>query len=69
MQQQAAEGDQVRVEHPREAALREAEVTLDRRQGHVDDRRVEHIDEDSRAKHVQSKPAAAAELIPIIRVA
>ena len=39
-QQQAAEGDQVGVDHPRERRLREAEVALDRRQRDVDDRRV-----------------------------
>ena len=41
-QQQAAERDQVRVDDPREARLREVEVLLDRRQCNVHDGRVEH---------------------------
>ena len=41
-QQQAAEGDQVAVDHPGQARLAEVEVPLDRGEGDVDDRRVEH---------------------------
>ena len=40
-QEQAAEGEDVGVQHPGERARREAQALLDVRQGHVDDRRVE----------------------------
>ena len=55
-QQQAAEGDQVCVDHPREVVLREAEVHLDGGQGDVDDRRVEHDHQHADAEHVQRQP-------------
>jgi len=58
-QQQAAERDQVGVDDPRQARLREAQVALDRWQGHVHDRLVEDDHEHSRAQHHQRDPAAA----------
>ena len=56
-QQQAAEGDQVGVDDPREARLGEAEVALDRGQRHVHDRRVEDDHEHSGAQHDERGPA------------
>jgi hypothetical protein len=44
-QQEAAEGQGVGVDHPRQVVLREVEVLADRRQRDVDDRRVQHDDE------------------------
>ena len=41
-QQEASIGDQVRVDDPGQLRLAEPEVRLDRRQGHVHDRGVEH---------------------------
>jgi hypothetical protein len=52
-QEQAAEGDQIGVDHPREAALGEAQVALDRRERDVHDRRVEHDHQHPGAQHVQ----------------
>jgi hypothetical protein len=58
-QQQPTERDQVGVHHPRQVALREAEVVLDRGQRDVHDRRVEDDHEHPQAKHVQGHPALA----------
>ena len=58
-QQQAAEGDQVAVDDPGEARLREAEVILDRRQRDVDDGHVEDDHQHARAEHVKGDPALA----------
>ncbi len=58
-QQEAAEGDQIRVDHPREVALGEVQVVLDRGQRDVDDRRVEHHHQLAEAQHSQCDPAAA----------
>ena len=58
-QQQAAERDQVGVDDPGEAGLREAEVVLDGRQGHVHDRAVEDDHEHPRAEHHERQPARA----------
>src|SRR4029453_5597582 len=40
-QQDAAEGDEVGIDHPREARLAEREIALDGGQGDIHDRRVE----------------------------
>ena len=58
-QQQAAEGDHVGVDDPGQLALAEAEIVLDRRQGDVDDRRVEDDHQHARAEHVEGEPAGA----------
>ena len=58
-QQQPAEADQVGVDHPGEARLREAEVVLDRRQRDVHDGHVENDHQHSRAEHVERNPAVS----------
>jgi hypothetical protein len=58
-EQQAAEGDHVGVDDPGQLALAEAEVVLDRRQGDVDDGRVEDDHQHPRAEHVERQPAGA----------
>jgi hypothetical protein len=58
-QEEAAERDQVGVDHPGEVALREAEIVLDRRQRDVHDRRVEDDHQHPEAEHVQRQPASA----------
>jgi hypothetical protein len=58
-QQQAAERDQVGVDHPGEVALREAEILSDRRQGNVYDRRIEDDHQHPEAQHVQRQPPPA----------
>ena len=55
-EQQAAIGDQIGVHHPREVRLREVQVALDRGQGDVHDRRIEHDHELAQAHHEQGKP-------------
>jgi hypothetical protein len=57
-QEQATKRDQVRVHHPREIVLREAEILLDRRQGDVHDRRVENDHQHPDAEDVQGQPAS-----------
>jgi hypothetical protein len=61
-QQQAAEGDQVGVDDPGETGLGEAQVALDRGQGDVHHRDVEHDHEDARAEDVQGRPTGAVGL-------
>ncbi len=56
-QQQPAEGDQVGVDDPCEAALGETEFVLDRRQCDVHDRRVEHDHEHAGTQRVERQPA------------
>ena len=56
-QEQAAEGDQVGVDDPGEARLREAEVVLDRGQRDVHDGDVEDDHQHPRAEHVEGDPA------------
>jgi hypothetical protein len=56
-QQQAAEGDQVPVHHPLQAGRGEAQVPLDRRQGHGHDGPVEDDHQGHRAEHGQRQPA------------
>src|SRR5438128_8248376 len=56
-QEQAAERNQVRVDHPGEAGLGETEVTLDGRKRDVDDGHVDHDQQKACAKHQQRKPA------------
>ena len=58
-QEQAAEADQIGVDDPGEARLREAEIALDRRQRDVDDRHIEDDHEHSDAQHDERRPAAA----------
>ena len=58
-QQEAAEGDQVGVDHPREVALGEVQVALNRGQRDVHDRRVEHHHQLAEAQHPERDPAAA----------
>jgi hypothetical protein len=58
-EQEAAEGQQVRVHHPGERRLREAEVVADRRQGDVHDRAVEDDHQVAEAEHVEREPAHA----------
>ena len=52
-QEQAAECDQVRVDYPRQAGLREGQVLLNRRQRDVDDRHVDDDQEESGAQNYQ----------------
>ena len=56
-QQQPSEGDQVGVDHPRQAGLGEAQIALDRGHGDVDDRHVDHDQEKSGAEDRQRQPA------------
>jgi len=52
-EEQAAERDQVRVDYPRQAGLREGQVLLNRRQRDVDDRHVDNDQEESGAQNYQ----------------
>jgi hypothetical protein len=56
-QEQAAERYQVRVDHPGQARLGEAEVPLDGRQRHGDDRAVQDRHQRAGAEHDQRQPA------------
>ena len=58
-QQQAAEGDEERVDDPGEIGLAEVEVVLDRGQRDVHDRHVEHDHQLGEADDEQRRPAAA----------
>ncbi len=58
-QQEAAEGDQVGVDHPGQVGLGEVQVALDRGQGDIDDRRVQHDHQLAQAEDDQRDPAAA----------
>ena len=58
-QQEAAEGQQIGVDDPRERLLREAEIVADRRQGDVHDRGIEHDHQVAEAEHVEGEPAGA----------
>jgi hypothetical protein len=60
-QEQPAEGDQVRVDDPGEARLREPEVVLDRRQRDRDDRPVEDDHQHAGAEHDKRPPARVAD--------
>ena len=57
-QQQATEGDQVGVDDPGQAGLREAQVRLDRGQRYVDDRHVDDDQEEPGAEDDQREPAS-----------
>jgi hypothetical protein len=59
-QEEAAEGKDVGVDDPGQAALAEVERVADRRQGDVDDRGVEHDHELGRAEQDQRDPALVA---------
>ena len=59
-QQEAAEGQQVRVDDPGERRLGEAEVGSDGRERDVHDRRVEHDHQVAEAQHDQRRPTGAA---------
>ena len=58
-QQEAAEGDQVRVHDPRERLLGEAEILADRRQRDADDRHVEDDHQVAEAEDQEGQPACA----------
>ncbi len=58
-QQEAAEGDEECVDDPGEVALGEVEVVLDRRQGNVHDRGVEHDHQLCEAYDHEREPAAS----------
>ena len=62
-QQEAAEGDQVAVDHPREVRLGEVQVALDRGQRDVHDRRVEDHHQLAEAEHGERDPAPALALL------
>ena len=55
-QQEAAAGQQVRVEDPDQGRLREAEVGTDRRQRDVDDGRVQNDHQHPHAEDVEGQP-------------
>ncbi len=61
-QQQAAERDQVGVDGPGEARVREAEVVLDVGQRDVHDGHVENDHQHARAEHVEGQPAVSVGL-------
>ena len=56
-EEESAEGQEVRVDHPRERRLREPEVVADRRQRDVHDRPVEDDHQVAQAEDVQGEPA------------
>ncbi len=58
-QEEAAEGDQIRVHDPGEVALGKVKVLLDRGKRHVHDRRVENDHQHPDAQHVEGEPALA----------
>ena len=58
-EKKAAESQQVRVDHPGERGLREAEVVPDRRQRDVHDRAVEDDHDVAQAEDVERDPAFA----------
>ena len=55
-QQEAPVGDEVGVDHPRQAGLRKTKVALHERQRHVDDGRVEHDHQLPQADDDQGRP-------------
>jgi hypothetical protein len=63
-QQETAKGDQIAVHHPGEVTLAEVQVALDRRQGDVHDRRIEHHHQLPEAQHRERDPAAALAVSP-----
>ena len=58
-QQEAAEGEQVRVHDPGERRLREAEVVPDRRQRDVHDRAVQDDHQIAEAEDVEGEPPSS----------
>ncbi len=58
-QQEAAVRDHISVHHPDQRRVAEAQVGLDRGQGDVDDRGVDHDHELARAQQVEGEPAFA----------
>jgi hypothetical protein len=56
-QQKPAEGQHVRVDHPREVGERDVQPPSDRRQRDVDDRRVENDHEVGHCQQHQRPPA------------
>jgi hypothetical protein len=56
-QEEAAVGEHVRVHHPYERGLGEAQGFPDRRQRDVHDRRIEHDHQLAGAQHVEREPA------------
>jgi hypothetical protein len=57
--QEAAVGEDVAVDDPLQALLAEVEVALDRRQGDVQDRGVQHVHELDEAEQQQNRDAAS----------
>src|SRR5262249_6087410 len=57
-QEKPAVREDVAVDHPLQALLTEAEILLDRRQGDVEDRRVEDVHELDEAQQKQDRDAA-----------
>ena len=64
-EQEAAEGQQVGVDHPGQRRLREAEVGADRGQRDVHDALVEHDHQVAQAEHVEGQPAAPRRLVGV----
>ena len=62
-EQQPAEGEQVRVEHPGELAPRETEALLDVREGDVDDGRVQDDHELGGQNHEQEHEGVLSRLL------
>ncbi len=58
-QKETAEGDQVGVDHPRQAGLAEVEALLNVGKGHVDDGAVERVHEHGQADDDEGYPAPA----------
>ena len=56
-QQQAGEHQGVRVDHPLQLRVGGVQLPHDGRQGHVEDRVVQHDDEEAEAQHSQDQPA------------
>ena len=56
-EQEAAVGEDVAVDHPLQALLAEAEIVLDRRQGDIQDRGVEHVHELDETEQHQDRDA------------
>ncbi len=58
-QQEPTEGDQVRIDDPRERLLGEPEILLNRRQRNADDRHIEDDHQVAEAENQQGQPACA----------
>ena len=65
-QEEAAEGEQVGVDHPGERRLREAEILPDRRQRDAHDRHVEDDHQVAQAEDDQRQPAVPVRLMSLL---